>query len=134
MIGATPPTAAELVHMGRCKAGPCIACLIGVSLGRIRPEDACRGGYAADGHPLEAMQYNHCKSGNLRRGHFAGYALCLWHHMGSQQLHALGVDRATAAERWGPNLFDNAKAFHFSFGSDDDLIDAQAFVLEHLPH
>jgi hypothetical protein len=133
MIGATPPTKGDLAHMGRCKAGPCIACLVGVALGIIQPQDAQRGGAAADGHDLPMMQFNHCKSGNLRRGHRAGYALCLWHHFGSQQLHALGVDARTAYARWGPNLLDHGKAFRETFGTDDDLIEAQAFVLESLP-
>lgn len=131
MIGATPPTRAELAHMGACKAGPCIACLVGVSTGRILAAHACRGGWDAHGAPLPAMEYNHAKSGNRRRGHLAGYALCLWHHHGSQQLHALGLARQTAFERWGPSLFDQARAFHAEFGSDDELIEAQAWVLEH---
>lgn len=131
MIGTTPPTRADLAHMGACKAGPCVACLVGVSLGIIRAEDAMRGGWDARGHPLPAVEYNHAKSGNLRRGHRAGYALCLWHHHGSQQLHALGLARAVAFARWGPSLFDQARAFHATFGSDDELIAVQAWVLEH---
>lgn len=116
--------------MGRCKAGPCIPCLVGVSTGLIDPRDACRGGEADDGGDLPMMQFNHVKSGNLRRGHLEGFAICLWHHFGSQQLHALGVSRAVALERWGPNLIDSARAFHDAFGSDQDLIEAQAVVLE----
>lgn len=130
MIGAKPPTRAELDHMGRCKAGPCIACLVGVAIGLIEPDHACRGGTAVDGHDLESMQYNHAKSGNLRRGHLDGYALCLWHHFGSQQLHALGVTAAEARARWGPSMLDEGRLFRETFGSDDDLIEAQAFVLE----
>jgi hypothetical protein len=130
MIGAKRPTKGEWEWMGRCKAGPCIACLVGVSIGMIQPEHACRGGDADDGLELPMMQFNHCKSGNLRRGHRHGYALCLWHHFGSQQLHALGMSYADALERWGWNLFDSANLFHATFGSDDDLIEAQAFVLD----
>lgn len=130
MIGSKPPSRADLEHMGRCKAGPCIACLVGVAIGLIEPAHACRGGTAVDGHDLEAMQYNHAKSGNLRRGHLAGYALCLWHHFGSQQLHALGMSAAEARARWGPSMLDQGKLFRETFGSDDDLIEAQAYVLE----
>lgn len=129
MIGAKPPNQAELAHMGRCKAGPCIPCLVGVSTGRIDAAHACRGGAAADGHDLPLMEFNHCKSGNLRRGHLEGFAICTWHHHGTQQLHALGLAAAEARARWGPSLFDNARQFHAEFGSDDDLIEAQAFVL-----
>ena len=96
MMGAKPPSKADLAHMGRCKAGPCIPCLVGVSLGLIDPAHACRGGTAADGHDLPMMEFNHAKSGNLRRGHRYGYAVCLWHHHGSQQLHALGMPYADA--------------------------------------
>ena len=131
MIGAKPPNRRELEHMGRCKAGPCVACLVGVALGIILAVDACRGGAAADGHDLPMMEFNHCKSGNLRRGHDAGFALCLWHHHGSQQLHALGLSAVEARARWGPNLFDHAKLFHDTFGSDDELIDVQTWLLEH---
>lgn len=130
MIGSKSPNGAELAHMGRCKAGPCIACLVGVANGVIAPDHACRGGESIDGHDLESMQFNHCKSGNLRRGHRYGYALCLWHHFGTQQLHALGMTAAAARARWGPSLLDQAKLFHDTFGSDDELIEAQAFVLE----
>lgn len=130
MIGAKPPGKGDLEHMGRCKAGPCIACLVGVAIGLILASDACRGGTAADGHDLAMMEFNHAKSGNLRRGHRYGYALCLWHHHGTQQLHALGLSAIEARARWGPSLFDQAKLFHDTFGSDDDLIEAQAFVLD----
>lgn len=129
MIGSKPATTAERAHMGRCKQGPCIPCLVGVALGIIRPEHACRGGEAADGHDLGMMEFNHCKSGNLRRGHRYGWAACLWHHHGSQQLFRLGMTRAEAFARWGPNLFDQSKLFHDTFGSDDDLIEVQQWWL-----
>lgn len=130
MIGAKPPTRGELEHMGRCKAGPCIPCLVGVSLGLIQPQDACRGGDAFDGHELPMMQFHHVKVGNLRQGHLCGYAACLWHHHGRQQLHALGIGYAAAFARWGPNLHDHARQYHDTFGSDADLIEVQQFVLE----
>ena len=130
MIGSKPPSRLELEHMGRCKNGPCIACLVGVSLGIIAPTDACRGGSADDGHDLPMMEFNHCKSGNVRRGHLAGYALCLWHHHGRQRLYVLGETYGDALARWGWNLHDHANLFHATFGSDDDLIEAQAWWLE----
>lgn len=130
MIGAKAATLAESDHMGLCKAGPCIPCLVGVAIGLIDPTHACRGGTAADGHDLPMMEFNHCKSGNLRRGHLFGFAICTWHHHGTQQLHILGMSASEARARWGPSLFDQAKLFHDTFGSDDDLIEAQAFVLE----
>lgn len=130
MIGAKAATRAESDHMGRCKAGPCIPCLVGVAMGIIRPEHAVRGGYDSEGMPLPMVTFQHCKSGNLRRGHQEGFGCCLWHHFGTQQLHALGMDKSEAFARWGPNLHDHARAFHATFGSDDELIEVQAFVLQ----
>lgn len=116
--------------MGRCKAGPCIPCLVGVSIGIIEPQHAVRGGHDFDGMQLDSVQYQHCKSGNMRRGHLSGFGCCLWHHMGTQQLHALGMTKGEAFARWGPSLHDQARAFHATFGSDDELIEAQALVLQ----
>jgi hypothetical protein len=31
--------------------------------------------------------YNHAKSGNVRRGHAYGFALCTWHHRRHSMLH-----------------------------------------------
>lgn len=129
MIGSKPANTAERAHMGRCKQGPCIPCLVGVAIGIIEPEHACRGGESHDGHDLGMMEYNHCLSGRVRRGHMHGFAACIWHHHGSQQVYRLGMTKAEAFARWGPNLFDQSKAFHATFGSDDELIEAQAFVL-----
>lgn len=98
MIGAKAATRAESDHMGLCKAGPCIPCLVGVAIGLIDPTNACRGGTAADGHDLPMMEFNHCKSGNLRRGHLFGFAICTWHHHGTQQLHILGMTASEASE------------------------------------
>lgn len=120
----------ERAHMGRCKRGPCVPCLVGVSVGLVDPADACRGGESDDGHDLPMMEFNHCKRGNMRRGHLEGFATCLWHHHGSQQLYRLGLGKEEARARWGPNLFDNAKEFHATFGSDDDLIAVQDWWLQ----
>lgn len=130
MIGSKPPSAADLRHMGECKAGPCIPCLVGVSIGLIEPHHAVRGGHSVEGMELDMVQYQHTKSGNVRRGHRHGFGCCLWHHMGTQQLHALGMSKTEALARWGPSLHDSARQFHQTFGSDDELIAAQALVLQ----
>ena len=130
-MGSKNATRIEREHMGRCKRGPCMPCLVGVAIGLIPPQWAQRGGYSDSGAPLPMMEFNHCKSGNVRRGHTKGYATCLWHHHGTQRQPPDGFTHRTARERWGPSLFDDAKAFHEIFGSDDDLIEAQAFYLEH---
>ncbi len=117
--------------MLRCKNGPCIPCLVLVSIGFLAPEWAQRGGEDQYGQPLPMMEFNHCKSGNLRRGHLCGFATCIWHHHGTQRQPPPGFTHQTARERWGPSLFDDAKAFHELVGSDDDLIETQLLVLEH---
>lgn len=116
--------------MGACKAGPCIPCLVGAANGLIDPRDVVRGGEDEDGMPLPMVTYQHCKSGNMRRGHDAGFGCCIWHHFGTQQLHALGMSKEEAFARWGPSLFHQARAFHETFGTDDELIEVQAFVLQ----
>jgi hypothetical protein len=126
--GNSDPTPVQAARMTAAKNGPCIPCLSGVMGGVIEALHACRGGYDGQ-HERPMMEYNHTKSGNIRRGHGFGFATCLWHHHGSQQLHALGLDYETAYARWGPNLFDQAKVFHFVFGTDDDLIELQTEVL-----
>ena len=128
MIGSKAANKGETAHMLACKAGPCIPCLVGVSLGIIDPAHACRGGSSDDGE-LAMMEFNHCKSGNMRRGHREGFAICTWHHHGSQQLHVLGMPAKEARARWGPSMFDQGRLFRETFGSDDDLIQAQEFVL-----
>lgn len=130
MIGSKRASAKESAHMLACKSGPCIPCLVGVMLGLIDPTHAVRGGDDAEGMPLPMVTFQHCKSGNMRRGHEAGFGCCIWHHFGTQQLHALGMGRDEAFARWGPSLFHQARAFHETFGSDDDLIEVQAFVLQ----
>ena len=74
------PTKEESARIVAAKEGPCMACLVGVEIGLIATE-----------HMVVGCDYNHFKSGNIRRGHKDGCALCLWHHHGSQQLHALGM-------------------------------------------
>lgn len=130
MIGGKSASRLEREHMGRCKNGPCMPCLVGVSLGIIPPEWAQRGGESDDGMPLPMMEFNHCKSGNVRRGHLEGWAACPYHHRGSTARSPAGFTYAEARELWGPNLHDQANLFHATFGSDDDLIEAQLLVLE----
>lgn len=105
--------------MARCKVGPCMACLSAFRQGLLADEQVCVGG-----------DYHHTKSGNLRRGHRYGFCLCLWHHHGTQQLHALGMPAAAARALWGPSLHDEGRLFRSTYGSDDDLIDLQRRILE----
>lgn len=111
------PTAEESDRISRSKSGPCMACLSFYRQGKLAADEVVVG-----------CDYHHTKSGNIRRGHAYGFALCLWHHHGSQQLHALGMSSRDARARWGPSLLDEGKRFRSEYGSDDDLIDLQTRV------
>lgn len=110
-MGAKKPTAAELEHMARCKVGPCIPCLSLFLSGRLSDEMVFVGG-----------DYDHKKSGNIRRGHLFGFCSCAWHHRGHPWE---GRSHATMRDLWGPSLMDGSRLFREHYGSDDDLIALQ---------
>lgn len=130
MIGSKRASKREWEHMEACKTRVCIPCLVGVQLGLIDPAHAVRGGDDDDGMPLPMVTYQHCKSGNMRIGHLDGYGCCMWHHFGTQQLHALGMSKEEAYARWGPSLFHQGREFHNTFGTEQELVEVQAFVLQ----
>lgn len=119
--GNSKMTVAEASLVERAKVGPCMACIRRYLAGLLP------WGYVVCG-----CDWNHAKSGNIRIGHAAGYALCIWHH----RMHPLsqGALRlsATAATRetYGPSLMDGSRLFHATYGSDAELIALQARVLE----
>lgn len=113
---APPPTAAERARMLLAKAGPCMACLSLVTQQLLEP-----------GLVVYGCDYNHAKSGNVRRGHAFGFALCTWHH----RRHPLGGNSfATMREVYGPSLMDGSRVFHETYGTDDELIEQQTAVNE----
>ncbi len=113
---APPPTAAERARMLLAKAGPCMACLSLVTQQLLEP-----------GLVVYGCDYNHTKSGNIRRGHAFGFALCTWHH----RRHPLGGNSfATMREVYGPSLMDGSRVFHETYGTDDELIEQQTAVNE----
>jgi len=98
------------------KAGPCMACLSLVTQQLLEP-----------GLVVYGCDYNHTKSGNIRRGHAFGFALCTWHH----RRHPLGGNSfATMREVYGPSLMDGSRVFHETYGTDDELIEQQTAVNE----
>lgn len=113
------PTKEEAARIVAAKEGPCMACLVRATRGLLDWDRIVHG-----------CDYHHTKSGNIRRGHMFGFALCLWHHHGTQQLHGLGMSAEAARRRYGPSLFDQSKAFHQEFGSDDELITLQTKYIE----
>lgn len=113
---APRPSASEAERIQAAKVGPCMACLT-LHL---------RGVLAAE-HVVYGCDYQHCKSGNIRRGHAFGFALCVWHHR-HQPMGELSF-RETAA-RYGPSLMDGSRLFHEIYGTDDELIEQQTVVIE----
>ena len=109
----TPDEAARVVA---AKEGPCVACYL-----RAREWGMDPGRIAVGG------DYNHCKSGNIRRGHAAGYCLCDWHH---RHHPVQGVSHASMRDVWGPSLMDGSRLFHETYGSDDELIALQTEIIE----
>ncbi|HEL4805623.1 TPA: hypothetical protein UN084_001129 [Stenotrophomonas maltophilia] len=113
---APPPTKEEGARIELAKTGPCMACLALLEQQLLEPELVVYG-----------CDYNHAKSGNLRRGHMLGYALCKWHHM----RHPLeGNTFATMRQIYGPSLMDGSRTFHETYGSDDELIVNQTYINE----
>lgn len=113
---APPPTKEEGARIELAKAGPCMACLALVQQQLLEPSLVVYG-----------CDYNHAKSGNVRRGHAFGYALCKWHHM---RYPMEGNTFATMRQIYGPSLLDGSRTFHETYGSDDELIAYQTYINE----
>ena len=109
------PTKEESARIVAAKTGPCVACLVRARAGLL---DFDRVSYLND--------YNHAKSGNIRRGHMHGYALCRWHHMRQpgEETHLF------MTTIYGPSLLDGSRLFHETYGTDDELIDLQTITIE----
>ncbi|MGY6085132.1 Ref family recombination enhancement nuclease [Stenotrophomonas sp. SM006] len=113
---APPPTREESARIELAKTGPCMACLALQMQQLLEPELVVYG-----------CDYNHTKSGNVRRGHMEGYALCKWHHM---RYPMEGNTFATMRQIYGPSLMDGSRTFHETYGSDDELIANQTYINE----
>ena len=116
--GNRPPTREQAIRIANAKTFKCIPCLVWAESGKM---------------PMEwvavVCDYDHAKSGNIRRGHGDGYGGCLWHHRGRTEDH----------ERWplkrlreifGPSKMDGSKLYHDAYGSEDELIARQTVELE----
>jgi hypothetical protein len=105
------PTRAEADRIREAKFGRCIPCLVWARLGHMPAQDVAETG-----------DYDHKKSGNVRRGHAFGYCACKWHH---QRHPGEGWTHAQMRAHFGPSLLDGSRLFHDTYGSDDDLIALQ---------
>ena len=111
----TTPAKAEADRIVRSKEGACVCCTILHERGELEPEMIVVG-----------CDYNHCKSGNIRRGHLFGFALCRWHH----ERHPWGqYTHAQSKFIWGVSLKDGSALFHRTYGTDDELIAKQDELL-----
>lgn len=116
MMGSKKANAEESAHIERCKSGPCIPCVSLFLQGKLAAHDVFLGG-----------DYDHKKSGNVRRGHMEGFCSCAWHH----RRHPWGMlSFAEMTRRFGPSLMDGGKLFARTYGTDDELIELQRQVLE----
>jgi hypothetical protein len=70
--------------------------------------------------------YDHKKSGNVRRGHKFGFCGCGWHHRG---LVGDGWTRPQMRAHFGPSLTDGSALFARTYGTDDELIQLQTDLL-----
>ena len=115
--GNRPMTGAEAAHVMDCKAGPCMPCLARHLQGKLRVHQFETGG----------NEYDHKKSGNIRRGHMFGFASCPWHH---RRITLEGVTFPDMLATYGPSLLDGSRTFREVYGTDDELIEVQSESLE----
>lgn len=109
-------TAAESARVELAKFTVCIPCLVWATAGHMPAEDCAT-----------CCQYDHSKSGNIRRGHDKGFASCIWHHQGRV---SDGWTHKAMREHFGPSLMDGSRLFRDTYGTDDELIEIQNLVLE----
>lgn len=109
------PTKAESARIVAAKEGRCICCLILHERGELDEQMIA-----------SPCDYHHPKSGNIRRGHRFGFALCRWHH----ERHPWGQwTHRQMAKFYGVSLKDGSALFHRTYGSDDELIARQDALL-----
>lgn len=114
--GNRPMTKDERARVDAAKFDhSCIPCLVWARAGRMPLSDVAT-----------CCEYDHKKSGNIRRGHAYGYAECLWHHRGRV---SCGWNHAHMRAHFGPSLMDGSRTFHETYGSDDELIALQNQLL-----
>lgn len=109
-------TRAEAARVDEAKVTQCIPCLVWAEQGHMPIEDVAT-----------CCQYDHVKSGNIRRGHSYGYASCLWHHQG--RLEQDGWTHARMREHFGPSKMDGSRLYRETYGSEDELIRRQDEIL-----
>lgn len=125
-MGGKGATKAERAHMLRCKEGVCIPCLCRVMANLMPASWAVVGHEGTESLYLGLLEFDHDKSGNLRRGHLYGWGACIWHHRGQPQ-NGLTTDECRT--RWGVAKTDGSALFFRTYGTGDELIELQLAVL-----
>lgn len=72
------------------------------------------------------VENHHTLSGGIRRGHRFTFGNCLWHH---RALLLPGFTTSSMTARYGPSLVKGSKPFHDVYGSDDELIAMQDYLI-----
>lgn len=108
-------TIGERTRVTSAKTMLCVPCMVWHELGNMPREDVA-----------VCCDYDHKLHGSIRRGHYQGYASCLWHHRGHP---GEGWTRERMEGHFGPSLAHGSKPFHAAFGSDDELIERQNKIL-----
>lgn len=114
-MGGGYQTKAETARIVESKFGDCAPCTSWARQGRMPLEHVMKGG-----------DYDHKKSGNVRRGHAAGFCSCGWHH---RRIVGEGWTHKRMREHFGPSLLDGSKLFREAYGTDDELIALQTEML-----
>lgn len=109
-------TQAERGVVRDAKEAKCIPCLVWAEAGNMPLSDVAN-----------CCDWDHSKSGNIRRGHRHGFASCLWHHRRRIEVDGWTFERMRA--HFGPSLLDGSRLFHETYGSDDYLISRQRQLL-----
>lgn len=115
-MGGKRQTKAEAERIREAKFGVCVPCYAWALKGCMPMSDVMLGG-----------DYDHKKSGNVRRGHAFGYCACLWHH---RRHPGEGWSFRRMTDHFGPSLLDGSKRFAAAYGTDDELIQLQNELLE----
>lgn len=113
--GNIPIQGKVLAMIMEAKEGPCCACYVRWQQGLLADDRIVYGG-----------EWNHTKSGNIRRGHEFGFNACVYHHRG----HPIVQDSILLTRTiYGPSLMDGGKTFAAAFGGDNFLINTQRTLL-----
>lgn len=121
MRGSKKASKVEGQYIERVKLRPCVACTLRVSWGVLDPSLAWKWG-----------EFDHLKSGNVRRGAAVGICLCAWHHRAVPCEYAPGKFRSSEEmeQIWGTSKAQGSALFHETYGTQEELLEVQQWLLE----